>query len=239
MSDIPTTQTRAAVRPSSGVIAPQRARWHGRALARLIWLLSNALAASLRWRVEDRSGLLAPGASRKVIFAVWHNRLALSLIIYRDCVVRRTGTHRRMAAMVSASRDGGLLARVLELFGVQPIRGSSSRRGGQALRELTTAAADGLDLALTPDGPRGPCYHVQEGVIAAAQLTGYPIVPVSYWLGWKQTMNSWDKFQVPLPWSRCEVVFGEPIVVPPEATEADRRLLREKLERELKGITRD
>ena len=74
-----------------------------------------------------------------------------------------------MAALVSASGDGGLLARVLELFRVQPVRGSSSRRGPQALRELTTWARRGFDLAITPDGPRGPCYVVDEGVIAAAR----------------------------------------------------------------------
>ena len=80
--------------------------------------------------------------------------------------------------MVSASRDGGILAGILEQFGVKPVRGSSSRRGPQALLEMTTWAERGYDLAITPDGPRGPRYKVQEGVISAAQLTGLPIVPV-------------------------------------------------------------
>ena len=84
-----------------------------------------------------------------------------------------------MAAMVSASKDGGFLASILECFGVQPVRGSSSRRGPQALLELTGWAERGYDLAITPDGPRGPRYVVQEGIIALAQVTGLPIVPAS------------------------------------------------------------
>ena len=144
-----------------------------------------------------------------------------------------------MAAMVSASRDGGLLARILELFGVQPVRGSSSRRGPQALREMVSWCARGYDLAITPDGPRGPCYEVQEGVISAAQLTGLPIVPVSYHLNWKIRPNSWDRFQVPLPFACCRVRIGEILRVPRAASEASREMLRRQLEQILRGITHD
>ena len=82
--------------------------------------------------------------------------------------------------MVSASKDGAFLTSILECFQVQPVRGSSSRRGPQALLELTTWAERGYDLALTPDGPRGPRYVVQEGVMSLAQLTGLPIIAASY-----------------------------------------------------------
>jgi hypothetical protein len=173
-----------------------------------------------------------------VIFAIWHNRLALSLILYRRHVQRRL-PHRHMAAMVSASKDGGLLARVLERFGVQPVRGSTSRRGPQALLELTTWAERGFDLAITPDGPRGPRYVVQDGVMALAQLTGQPIVPVSYHLYWKLRLRSWDGFQVPLPFSRCEVCLAEPVLVPRDASDTHREELRLRLEETLKKITQD
>ena len=141
--------------------------------------------------------------------------------------------------MVSASRDGGLLARVLEYFGVEPVRGSSSRRGPQALRELVSWSERGYDLAITPDGPRGPCYEVQEGVISAAQLTRLPIVPVSYQLNWKIRPKSWDRFQVPLPFARCRVRIGEVLRVPRDASEAGREILRRQLEQTLRGITHD
>src|SRR4030095_14421736 len=98
--------------------------------------------------------------------------------IYFD-FVRIGKTSAGLAAMVSASKDGALLARILEDFGVQPVRGSSSRRGPQALLELTTWSERGYDLAITPDAPRGPCYIVQEGVMSLAQLTSLPVVPVS------------------------------------------------------------
>jgi hypothetical protein len=144
-----------------------------------------------------------------------------------------------MAALVSASRDGALLARILELFNVQPVRGSSSRRGAQALRELVTWGRRDHDLAITPDGPRGPRYVVQEGVISAAQLTGLPIVPVAYRLSWKITFKSWDRFQFPLPFARCEVITGPALRVPREATTAERATLRQQLEEQLRAITRD
>ena len=128
---------------------------------------------------------------------------------------------------------------MLERFGVQPVRGSSSRRGPQALRELTTWARRGYDLAITPDGPRGPCFVVQDGIIALAQLTGMPIVPVSYQLGWKIRLKSWDRFQIPLPFSRCEMFFEKPIRVPRDASESDRETLRLQLEQALKSISKD
>ena len=226
--------------PGGGVVVPMQARWHGRLAARIIWGLCHLLAWTLRWRMEDRAGMQASDAARPVIFAIWHNRLALSLLIHRRYVQRPHDPQpRRLAALVSASRDGGLLARVLELFHVIPIRGSSSRRGAPALREIIAAAQAGHDVALTPDGPRGPCYRLQPGVIAAAQLTGLPIVPASFHLPWKKCLRSWDRFQIPLPFSRCEVVFGAPIRIPPDATEADRERLRVEVEAALRSITRD
>jgi len=179
-----------------------------------------------------------PAPLPQAIYVVWHNRLALCLEIYRAYVAqRRQGPG--LAAMVSASRDGGFLAGILELYGVQPVRGSTSRRGPQALLELTSWAERGYDLAITPDGPRGPRYVVQPGVIALAQLTGLPIVPASYALSRKLRLNSWDGFLVPLPFARWEIVVGPAIRVPREASEAEREALRQQLEATLRRITRD
>ena len=144
-----------------------------------------------------------------------------------------------MAAMVSASRDGGFLSAVLDCFRVQPVRGSSSRRGPQALLELTTWAERGYDLAITPDGPRGPCYHVQDGVMSLAQVTGLPIIPFSFHVNWKLRIRSWDRFQIPLPFSRCEMNFGKPIRVPRDAGDTAREELRQELECSLKKLSRE
>ena len=162
---------------ASGVVIPHKPRLRQRVAALLICGLVRCVAATVRYRLNDASGLFSSAPREKIIFAIWHNRLALSLMMYRRYVQRRA-PERQLAAMVSASRDGGLLTRVLELFNVQPVRGSSSRRGAQALRELVSWAEAGFDLAITPDGPRGPAYQVQEGVISTAQLTGLAIVPV-------------------------------------------------------------
>jgi lysophospholipid acyltransferase (LPLAT)-like uncharacterized protein len=222
----------------TGVVVPHKAKWHQHLAAVLICILIRAVAVTIRFRLDSRSGLFKQALGEPMIFAFWHNRLALSAILRRRYVLRFT-PDRRMAGMVSASRDGGLLARVLEGFGIEPVRGSSSRRGPQALREMVSWAERGYDLAITPDGPRGPSYQVQEGVISTAQLTGLPIVPVSYYLNWKIRPKSWDRFQVPLPFARCEITLGQVMRVPREATNAEREELRKKLETELRAITRD
>jgi lysophospholipid acyltransferase (LPLAT)-like uncharacterized protein len=97
----------------------------------------------------------------------------------------------------------------------------------------------GHDLAITPDGPRGPRYVVQEGVVSTAQLTGLPIVPVAYHLHWKICVNSWDRFQVPLPFALCEITVGRILRVPREATDVERETLRAQLEVEMRAITQD
>jgi len=222
----------------SGVVVPHQPRWQQRFAAALIYSVIRSIAATLRYRLHDQSGQFTRPSKEKFIFAIWHNRLALSLILYRRYVGGRV-PDRRLAAMVSASRDGGMLARVLELFEVEPVRGSSSRRGPQALREMISWGERGFDLAITPDGPRGPCYEVQEGVISTAQLTGLPIVPVSYHLKWKFRLKSWDRFQVPLPFARCEIIAGPALRVPREATDEERENLRRQLERTLREISHD
>ena len=230
-----------AVHPKrSGVVIPHQAVWHQRLAAALLCGSIRSVAATLRFRLEDdRSGFFRGHAPPEpVIFCIWHNRLALCLILYRR-YVQRFQPERQMAAMVSASRDGAFLARILELFGVQPVRGSTSRRGPQALRELMTWGEQGYDLAITPDGPRGPRYVVQEGVISLAQVTGLPIVPVTWNTSRKICAKSWDRFQIPLPFARCEMVLNQPIVVPRGASEADREKLRAELERSLRGSSRD
>lgn len=233
----PGTPLRAA-RPRSGVVVPYQASRSQRIFARAIWLLLCGLAATVRFKITDETGYLSGPMERPTIFAVWHNRLALVLELYNQHVCRRQ-PGRRMAAMVSASKDGGLLAHALKLFKVEPVRGSSSRRGPQALRELVSWGERGYDLAITPDGPRGPRYTVHDGVIALAQLTGCPILPAAYHLNWKIQLKSWDRFQIPLPFACCRVTIGRLMHVPRDASDAEREEFRRQLETELRRITKD
>ena len=229
---------RAHGRKTAGVVVPHAPRWYQRLGARLIFLLVRSVSATLRYRLRDCSGFYDAPPAGAAIYCVWHNRLALCLEVYYRYPKPRAGTP-GMAAMVSASKDGAFLAAILECFKVRPVRGSTSRRGPQALLELTGWCERGYDLAITPDGPRGPCYVVQEGIMSLAQLTGLPILPVSYHLAWKLQAKSWDRFQIPLPFSRCDVEFAKPVCVPRDASDEQREALRQQLERTLREITRD
>src|SRR5215472_5915891 len=207
-----TSARRARRQRSSGVVVPHAPRWYQRLAAWCIFAAIRIVSLTLRYRWTDRSGLLAQPSPGPAICCVWHNRLVLSMVVYYGYVQPRTASP-GIAAMVSASKDGGFLAAILECFGVEPVRGSSSRRGPQALLELTSWAERGYALAITPDGPRGPKYIVQEGVMSLAQLTGLPIVPFSFYARRKIRSKSWDGFQIPLPFSRCDLRLGEPILI--------------------------
>src|SRR5512140_3114666 len=223
---------------SAGVVVPHAPRWYQRLAAWLIFALVWLIGATLRYRWNDPSGHYDNKAPGPTIYCIWHNRLALCMIAYYTYVRRRNPT-RGMAALVSASKDGGFLAAILECFRVQPVRGSSSRRGAQALLELTTWAERGYDLAITPDGPRGPCYTVQDGVMSLAQVTGIPVLPFSYRVRWKIRARSWDRFQIPLPFSKCDMNVGQLIHVPREATDEERDALRLELQRMLSDLSGD
>ncbi len=239
MTSSPPSSRRSLLRRrSSGIVVPHQPRWYQRLGAWLVFALVRSVSLTLRFRWNDESGLFNGKPAGPVIFCVWHNRLALSMTAYYGYARRRKQTP-GMAALVSASKDGGFLAAILDCFKVEPVRGSSSRRGPQALLELTTWAERGYDLAITPDGPRGPCYVVQEGAMSLAQVTGFPIVPFSYYVTPKIRAKSWDRFQIPLPFARCEMNLGKPIVVPREATEEEREKLRHQLETTLKELSRD
>jgi len=222
----------------SGVVIPNAPTFFQRLLARLLWAVLRLTAATLRYRVRDPHGFLQRKDISQAIYCTWHNRLALCMKLYFTF-----GGERRskagLAGLVSASRDGAFLSAVLGCFGVQPVRGSSSRRGAQALLELKTWADRGYDLAITPDGPRGPRYVVQDGAMVIAQVTGLPIVPASYHLKWKIQMKSWDGFQIPLPFSICTVSAGKIVNVPRDISDAARMELQKQLEAELRAISHD
>ena len=226
-----------ARRRKSGVVVPHKPTWYQRLGSWVVFLGFRTLGLTLRYTWKKGENPLDDPFGGPAIFCIWHNRLAHCVDAYH--AYSRTRRTQGLAAMVSASRDGGLLAAILERFNVQPVRGSTSRRGPQALLELTSCAERGYDLAITPDGPRGPVYVVQEGVMSLAQLTGLPILPFCLNYQWKIQFKSWDRFQVPLPFSRCELRAVRPIQVPREASDAEREELRRKLEADLRSITVD
>jgi hypothetical protein len=223
---------------SQRVVVPHQPGNRQRFGALLLVLFIKAISATVRFRIKDKSGFYETVPAGQGIYSCWHNRLALCLDAYFDYAAPRVNT-RGLAAMVSASRDGAFLTAVLEALHVQPVRGSSSRRGRQALLEMTRWAERGYDLAITPDGPRGPRYKVQPGIISLAQITGLPILPFSYHLNWKVQIKSWDRFQIPIPFARCEVRALPVIRVPRDAGDEEREQLRLQLEQTMMSITED
>lgn len=191
------------------------------------WLVTG-LGATVRYRIVDPHGVLALAGREPVIFVFWHNRIFLMPHLFRR-YWRQRGRD-RVAVLISRSRDGQLLADVLAAFQLRCVRGSSSRGGAEALRELAQLVREGFDVGITPDGPRGPRYVLQPGCVRLAELTGAPIVPVGYRLSHKLTLRSWDAFQVPVPFARCEVRLGPPVRVAADSDEATRESKRREVE---------
>lgn len=165
-------------------------------------------------------------AGQNQIFAFWHNRFIMMPYIYCSHFHKN-----RIAVIVSRSRDGELVGGVIERFGFLPIRGSSSRGGKEALLNLSRLLKEKWDVAITPDGPRGPRYHVQDGIISLAASSGAPIIPVSYASTHQFKLSrSWDHMRIPLPGGRISIVFGPPLQV----QRGNGREGREFMARELK-----
>ena len=226
----------APARKSSGVVVPQRLSWHRRILASAVatffWLCIKT------WRRIWKDTANTSHTQAPVIYCIWHNHLILALASYDDHALAKWH-EKGLAAMVSASGDGAFLAATLARFGVHTIRGSTSRRGPQALLEATRWLRKGYSVAITPDGPRGPSHQIQDGIIYLAQVSGRPIVPICNFTRWKIRLPSWDRFQIPLPFAKCELYHNDPIYVPRDATESDRQQLRSRLEESMRAITLD
>jgi lysophospholipid acyltransferase (LPLAT)-like uncharacterized protein len=221
----------------SGVVVPHRPKWHAEIAACAIWLLGRTLSATLRLDIHDEGRVLNADVDHPFIGAIWHNRLAIAMPVWT--VWKKRHPNARLAGLISASRDGALLARTFSYFGVKPVRGSTSRRGPQALLELNSALRDGFCVAITPDGPRGPKYQVQSGIISLAQVSGIPIVPVGVHISHKKRLRSWDAFQIPLPFAMCSVTFGPPIQVARDASPEDRELSRLALQNAMISLNAD
>ena len=216
------------------VVIPNEAGLGQRLAARLVYVLLRVLRFTWRVRVSDPHGVMDVARDQPFILCAWHNRIIYALFATRDVIRPKTG--RKVAAMVSASSDGAFAVEIMRAFGIVPIRGSTSRRGRQALLELSRQARAGLHLAITPDGPRGPCHEIQEGILSLSQVTGLLIVPLGCEAGRKVRFKSWDRFQLPWPLTRCDFVFGEPMAVPRRVTGAERAVLKGELKRRMAEI---
>jgi lysophospholipid acyltransferase (LPLAT)-like uncharacterized protein len=193
-----------------------------RPMARLARWFIGMLRATLRVRHLNADRLeQLDRKNQNYILAFWHGQLVLMVYArYRKPIT----------VMVSQHRDGELIASTMELFGVDLARGSTTRGGPAALRTMVRLAAAGNNLAFTPDGPRGPRRVAQVGVVAAAQLTGLPVVPVAVVSRRKRMLASWDRMEIPWPFSRVLFWYGEPLWIPRRLDEAQLEGWRSELE---------
>jgi hypothetical protein len=197
-----------------------------RVLIRLGSLLIRLLCATLRYTVIDEAEFLDEAVHRPVILLIWHNRILAMPVLYRRHCAKRKG----LLVLTSASRDGAYLSEFVHCFGLGSVRGSSSRRGAAALLDLIRTLDSGLDLCVTPDGPRGPRYQLGPGVILLSERCQVPVMPLlieysSYW-----RFNSWDGFAVPKPFSKVTVTILQKIQIGVTSSEAEFENARKRVE---------
>ena len=193
----------------------------------------RALGATLRLTEQGLDSMQELWATRQpLIYAAWHGRILM--IPWLNVRLVRTRGARTVRVLTSRSDDGELVARWVARFGLSVVRGSSSRGGAEALRALAAAVRAGQDVAVVPDGPRGPRERLQAGLVVLAAATGAPVVPLAFAARPARRLASWDRFLVPLPFARAAVVFGAATIV---LRGADRERARVDLERALQDVT--
>jgi lysophospholipid acyltransferase (LPLAT)-like uncharacterized protein len=198
------------------------------AIAAFGYPILAALGRTFRWREEGAGHLQSVLASgRQPILALWHGRILPATLYFRD---------RGVVAITSQNFDGEWTSRIMRRFGYLQARGSTSRGGGRALLQLSREMVEGRTTAFTVDGPRGPAYQAQPGAVWLAKVTGNPIVPFHVEATPCWTSHSWDRAQIPRPWSRVAMVIGAPLDVPADADEGTMEAKRLDLESRLADL---
>lgn len=175
-------------------------RTYGNVIYRIIRLLMG----TLRFRVENREGI---SEEDNCIYVFWHQKLFFPTVGFEDL--------KNKVALVSPSRDGEIMAAVLENYGYDVIRGSSNERNITSLIQMIRRLKQGYNLGLAADGPQGPAYRIKPGIVYMAAKTGKKIVPIGGAFQHKYVFEkAWDRFHFPYPFTRAAVVVGDPVTVP-------------------------
>lgn len=159
-------------------------------------------------------------AGQPIMFVFWHGQL-LPLVHYHR--------HEGIVVLVSEHDDGEYVTRVIHRHGFGTVRGSSTRGGRKGLKGLVRAAKEGRDLAVTPDGPKGPPGVFKPGALAAAQMAGLPVVPIALSASSGYRFASWDGFLLPRPFSKIRIDYLEPRTVPRDASREDLERIAEEI----------
>lgn len=143
------------------------------------------------------------------------------------------------AALVSASADGEVLARILNSWGIAVVRGSSSAGGSDAVKTMVDLAKEGRSVLITPDGPRGPVHNMKIGALVVAQRAQLPLVLCAVKYHNKKILRSWDSFEIPMPFSRTDVYYSEPIAIPQDCTGDALEAMMLEIEKKLQEMSRN
>lgn len=204
------------------------------AASSVLYALLRLVASTLRWKVEGEEQIdeLIRQNGKGVILVTWHGRTFLPITRFN---------RRGYWSMISTSRDGEYQDRIFKKFGFNTVRGSTSARGAvQATVTLLKHVKAGAVLAMTPDGPRGPSGCAQPGVIFLAMRSGCPILPAGISAAPRYLAPTWDRYMVPLPFSRAVMVYGEPMYVPDDVkSEEEQRIWADKLAVQINALERE
>jgi lysophospholipid acyltransferase (LPLAT)-like uncharacterized protein len=182
-------------------------------------------------RIEEVNGKGVRGFWERggnVIGAFWHGRLLMTPLVYGG---------EGLKILTSRHRDGELITRTVRHFGLETVRGSSTKGGIAGIKGLARALQEGYDVAIAPNGPRGPRHKVQSGVMQLARMSGRPIFPFTFSASRRKVLATWDQFLIPLPFSRGVFIWGDPIWVGPTAGKKEMETKAALLEKILLEIT--
>ena len=204
----------------------------------IVWIayfFVKTISMTLRLKIEGSEYLLSgKKENRNYIFAFWHDQFFVMPYFYVKVFGKRP-----VSVLASLSKDGEYISRLMHKFGFTTARGSSSLKGDSALRTLMRELEKGNDVAVTPDGPRGPRHVLQPGAITLASMTGIQIVPVGYKIDRCKILKTWDKFIIPLPFARGTLSAGKPLSVPADLSDIRRDEFLNQLEASINLVSMD
>lgn len=215
-----------------------RAEATRRALSFLGYLYMRLVYATTRWTVigEEHPTAMAT-ARRPCIAAFWHGRMLMLPMELRRLIRQHGWPQLKVHMLISGHGDGRAISDVIRYTDIKTIEGSTNHGGSRALRALVQYLRQGEYVGITPDGPNGPAMRATTGMIAAARLGAAPILPYTYATSRRRILDSWDRFHLPLPFGRGVFIWGEPIEIPAELTEAETEAWRTRVEERMNALT--
>lgn len=192
-------------------------------------IVIKVLHKTIQWKIVGKENL--NDINCPVMFSFFHGRMAMLSLLYREI----RNNDRKIKMILSPHFDGELGAKIAEKFGIGSLKGSSSKNSYKLLKSIQNIK--GFDIGITPDGPRGPFQKVKSGVVYISKITGFPIVPISYSVSKYKMLKSWDKFIIPLPFSKGVYVIGKPIYIPSNITKEEIPSYQRVVEEEMIRIT--